>query len=533
MATTSSLAIGLGVALLVAVVIGKLFSASRNAGRPPLPPGPKGLPLLGNLTDLPKPGELEAHHWIKHKQLYGPISSVTVMGQTIIILNDLELAYELLEKRSVKHSSRPRQIFAGEMVGWENSLAMSQYDDRFRTYRKNMSRVIGSKAAAAQYDTLQEAEVGHLLLQVLDDPKSLMDHIRREAGSVILKVAYGYNPEPFKSDYLIDMVGKSMDEFARAAVPGAFLVDIFPLLRHVPEWFPGTGWKQIANDWHATLQSIAERPYAFVKHQMAQGKDTSSFVSHLISGGDLTPEEEFNTKWSALSMYAGGADTTVSSIACFFLAMAVFPQAQRKAQEEIGRVVGQDRLPNVSDRPNLPYVEALVKEVLRWHPVAPMGLPHTSSEDDVAEGYFIPKDALLLANIWHFTHDSSVYEEPMEFKPERFLASEGRESAPDPHKFVFGFGRRVCPGRILADSALFITVAQSLAALRIGKETADADGKEVEPTVKFTPGIVSHPEHFDISIKPRSPHHEKLIREVEKTHPWQESDAKILESMNF
>lgn len=80
--------------------------------------------------------------------------------------------------------------------------------------------------------------------------------------------------------------------------------------------------------------------------------------------------------------------------------MAVFPEAQRKAQEEIDRVVGQDRLPNVSDRPNLPYVEALVKEVLRWHPVAPMGLPHTSSEDDVAEGYFIPKDALLLANIW-------------------------------------------------------------------------------------------------------------------------------------
>lgn len=80
--------------------------------------------------------------------------------------------------------------------------------------------------------------------------------------------------------------------------------------------------------------------------------------------------------------------------------MSIFPEAQRKAQEEIDQVVGQDRLPNVSDRPNLPYVEALVKEVLRWHPVAPMGLPHTSSEDDIAEGYFIPKDALLLANIW-------------------------------------------------------------------------------------------------------------------------------------
>ncbi|KAI8178409.1 O-methylsterigmatocystin oxidoreductase [Colletotrichum sp. SAR 10_77] len=389
-------------------------------------------------------------------------------------------------------------------IGWENTLAMQDHNDRFRNYRKNISRIIGSKTAAAQYDALQEAEVGHFLLHVLDHPEKLRDHIRREAGSVILRVAYGYNPEPFKDDYLIDLAGEAMDQFAQAAVPGAFLVDIFPL---------------------------SEKPYAFVKHQMAQGKDTSSFVSHLIRDGGLTPEEDFVTKWSAASLYTGGADTTVSSIDCFFLAMTLFPGPQQKAQEEIDRVVGTGRLPLASDRPNLPYTDALVKELLRWQPIAPMGLPHASSDDDVVEGYFIPKDALLLPNIWHFTHDPDVWGQPDEFRPERFLSGQEQESALDPHKIVFGFGRRICPGRILADNALFINVAQSLAVFDIRKPVVD--GKEVDPTVKMTPGIVSHPEPFDTSIKPRSAHHEKLIRSLEQTYPWEESDGKILESMEL
>lgn len=91
---------------------------------------------------------------------------------------------------------------------------------------------------------------------------------------------------------------------------------------------------------------------------------------------------------------------TVSSIASFFLAMALFPEVQRKAQEEIDTVIGTDRLPQYGDREQLPYINTLVKETLRWHPVVPMNVAHTSTEDDVCEGYFIPKGSSILANIW-------------------------------------------------------------------------------------------------------------------------------------
>ena len=88
------------------------------------------------------------------------------------------------------------------------------------------------------------------------------------------------------------------------------------------------------------------------------------------------------------------------TMAWFMLAMVLYPDAQKKAQEEIDRVIGNDRLPCFDDRDNLPYVDAIVKEVLRWHPVGPMGLPHSTTEDDTYEGYHIPKGSLVIANIW-------------------------------------------------------------------------------------------------------------------------------------
>lgn len=216
---------------------------------------------------------------------------------------------------------------------------------------------------------------------------------------------------------------------------------------------------------------------------------------------------------------------------CFFLAMSIFPEAQKKAQEEIDRVIGQHRLPSAADREKLPYVEAVVKEVLRWHPVAPMGLPHTSTEDDLCEGYLLPKGGMIFANVWHFTHDPIVYHDPMVFKPERFLKTIGHEPEPDPGMYVFGFGRRICPGRVLADNTLYLSIAQSLAVFNITRPKDPETGKLEEPVVAFKPGVISQPAPYKCTITPRSKEHEALVRSIEQTYPWQRSDAKALEGI--
>jgi cytochrome P450 len=119
----------------------------------------------------------------------------------------------------------------------------------------------------------------------------------------------------------------------------------------------------------------------------------------------------------------------------------------------------------------------------------------------------------------------------MTFRPERFLDSPGHKAEPDPRNWIFGYGRRVCPGRYVADNALFITIAQALTVFKIEKLVEN--GKVIEPEVKFEPGVVSHPIPYRTSITPRSEKHRQLIQQAEKEYPWEESDAKTLETVKW
>ncbi|RYN17079.1 O-methylsterigmatocystin oxidoreductase [Alternaria tenuissima] len=515
--------------IVAAYLINRLVQ-SRNRDRP-LPPGPKGLPVLGNVNDLPKPGMLECHHWLKHKDLYGPISSITVLGQTFVIINDAQIAVELLRDRATIHSARPHMVFASDMIGWKNTLALSGYTDTFKIHRKNIAKVAGSRAALRVFDRVQEEEAAHFLLNMLDSPENLFDHIKKEAGAVILKTTYGYTVKASGKDPLVDLAGKTMHEFADATSPGKWAVDTMPFLRYAPEWLPGTGFKRTARQMAARLSQTTEQPYQFVKQQMRENKHSTSFLSQAIENIGSDPDMMHVHKWSAASMYLGGADTTVSSLMTFFLAMTLFPEVQKKAQEELDSVIGGSRLPVTADRESLPYITAIMKETHRWHPVAPMALPHCSTKEDTINGYRIPKGALLLPNNWWFTHDPSVYPSPMTFNPDRFLDTPIHKAEPDPRNWIFGYGRRVCPGRYVADNAVFMTIAQTLAVFKVEKLVAN--GETVEPELKFEPGVVSHPVPYRTSVTPRSEKHAQLIRTAEHEYPWEESDAKALETVKW
>ena len=163
--------------------------------------------------------------------------------------------------------------------------------------------------------------------------------------------------------------------------------------------------------------------------------------------------------------------------------MIAFPDAQRRAQAEIDAVVGRDRLPTFADAPHLPYVRAIIREILRWRPVAPFSMPHVATGEDWYEGMYIPKGTVCISNLWHCNHDRTVFgEDADKFRPERHLDENGEillgpiETYQAGH-VSFGFGRRICVGKDLATESLFINTLRILWAAKL-ERGQDENGKE-------------------------------------------------------
>ena len=484
-----------------------------------LPPGPRGWPLVGNIRDLPPPGVLDWEHWWKYRR-YGPLASITVLGQTIILVNETQAAFDLMDKRSAIHSSRPQSKFL-EMSGWDKTLACLPYSSRFRAYRKNLREVIGSKQLYTNVMKLLEQETGRFLVRMSQDP-DVAEHARTQSSAVVLYIGYGYTIEA-QNDPLVALGDQAMNDFGLVIMPGKWLVDQIPALRYLPSWLPGMSFKETAKQFKQHLDDFANIPMHFVESQIQNGKAKPSYISSLLQR-PLDEEGRLVAQFSAASLYAGGLDTTVSSIEFFFLAMTIYPDIQAKAQQELDRIIG-NRLPELSDLSKLPYVSALVKECFRWHPVAPLAVPHMASQDDEYNGYHIPKGSILVPNVWGFLHDPDYHHDAFTFEPERFL---GPNPERDPTTIAFGFGRRLCPGKDFAINSVHLMIARSLSVFSI--ERSIENGRMAIPEMKIKPGIISHLYPYKNVIKPRSKMAEHLIQELEIKYAWSNGDSEELKT---
>ncbi|KAF7328135.1 Cytochrome P450 [Mycena venus] len=503
-------------AIILASAYLKLRSSNKHL---PLPPGPKRLPLVGNLFDLPSKSQRPWEVYTGWSEKYNSeIIHLDVLGTPIIILSSLEMAEELLQNRSLIYSDRPRSTMLNELVGGDflfresvlfwvfkslmSLVAFMSYGEVWRKQRRLFHQEFQPQACRRFRN--QERKNAHALLRnILDGPDQFIQHVQHAVSSTMMSIAYGIDCTP--GDPYILGAERALEAMRSAAVPGKFLVDIIPALKHIPNWFPGATFKRQAADWKRQVQNMVEAPFQFAKSLVDAGVNRQCFVSSTLSAMDDTTERnwaESDIKHVAGTMYSGGTDTTRLSVLWFIQAMVKFPEVQKIAQEEIDTVLKHGHLPEFEDEDSLPYASAIVKEVLRWRPV------------DVFNGYRIPAGSIVTANIWGMLHDDAVYPDPETFRPERFLRGNKINADVADPEAAFGFGRRACPGRYMACDAIWIIVVSMLSMFDITK-AMDEDGKEIEVSSGFMTDLGLGPVPFKCSIKPRSREMADLIRSTE------------------
>ncbi|KAJ6458411.1 cytochrome P450 [Mycena vitilis] len=480
-------------AFSISVFLFYAFNWRPKRSKLPLPPGPKKLPLVGNLFDLPSERQWETYlEW--SKQFNSDVIHVNVAGTSIVVLSSMEAVKNLLDKRSSLYSDRPSAPMLTDLMGWDFGMGLMKYGERLRAHRKLFHDAFNVGAVKLFHPQNRAAAHG-LLRRLLQDPRDPMEHFRHMAAALMMDVTYGIAVRTSHDPY-IKLAKEAMHGFSVASIPGTFLVDSIPALKYVPDWVPGADFKLKAKEWRKVTRDLVNVPFADTKCNIAVGAAAMSFTSlHLRNLDDSTgsnkQEQEAVIQAAAANMYAAGADTTSAALGTFVLAMLANPEAQKKGQAEIDSVIGAGHLPDYADEGALPYISAIVKEVLRWRNVTPIALPHYVAVDDEFQGYRIPARSIVLGNTWAILHDENMYPDPYLFKPERFLL-EGKlnPAVRDPETVAFGFGRRICPGKHMAASSLWITIASILSTFNITK-AVDKDGKIVEPTYEYFEGLVS------------------------------------------
>nr|BAK09423.1 cytochrome P450 [Postia placenta] len=492
-------------ATVLLVVAYGIVRRLRKRRRASFPPGPRPYPLIGNLRDIPS--EAPWKTFAKWSEQYGDMVYFHTLGREVVVLNSATMAHDLLDKRSAKYSYRPFFAMASEVIGWKWALPIMDYGEKWKRHRKYLQQFF-HKQNIPKYYNIELKEVHHLLNDFLDDPENFTAHIKRLAGGVTMMLTYGHEVKSLE-DPFIRVAEKGVLTIEAVGAVGAHVVDFVPWIRHLPDWFPGAVIKRLPPGTREDLHDFLHKPFNYVKERLAQGTAVPCYTTTLLE--ETKGNDDEGIRGTAAITYAGGFDTTLSALMTAMIALVADPAIQMRAQEEMDSVIGKDRLPTFEDRARLPYMHSIITETLRWGATTPVGVPHRLSQDDEYGGYCLPANCVVIANTWAMLYDPRVYPEPHKFNPDRFFNKEGGIIQPDPRGPAFGFGRRVCPGKDLAETHLWITIASMFYAFKI-TPAVDESGKEIPIDLEFSEHSIRHPKPFKCIIKPRRANSASLIR---------------------
>ena len=471
-------------ASFICVVFTKIIGKKRDKVSGKSLPGPKSLPIIGNALDV----DFHSLHLSLFEMVkkYGHVFQIKLLGQTAVIINDVELVRKAFgsAKYGDNFNDRPDSFF-GKYICFDCSdIGFAKTNKKTMIKRKMFHRALKFHGDGVEhFEETANEELGRLLeeLQRTDQRDfDMSDILRKSFANTTVTLMTGKPAESDDSEKLWQFINTG-NQFLSGM---SFVFEFMPIIRLLPGTF-GNMFRKVV----ALRDQFLDKFYFNVKESMKESDeegDDSGFVSSLIGLQDEVNTHaktnimtEDDLKGIIVDILFAATDTTANTLTNAFALLLTHPAVEKNIQDEIERVVGSARMPSFSDRKDMPYTMATVYEVLRYtSAIGPLSLPHRALEDQNFEGFLIEKHSIVLPNHWYIHHDHKLWEDPWTFKPERFLDNDGSLFPHEHHTrrnlLAFSTGHRECPGENFAKSRVFLYLVAILQSFDI---VSASDGK--------------------------------------------------------
>ncbi|XP_024403148.1 cytochrome P450 77A1 [Physcomitrium patens] len=472
--------------------------------RPKYPPSPWKWPILGNLPQLLRGGPAcHTTFRLLAKEL-GPVYNVWLGGSfPMVIVTGEETVHEALIKQSSVFSSRPKLLSWQHISAGFKTTMTSPFGPHWQKLRKTISVDLLGPSKLASYKPIRDSEIQKLLARLREQAHanaglvSPLDQLRTSAVDVIMRIGFG---EEFA---LMEAVNSNRRHAKIVELDRCFrqLMDAGSIFQLVIDssvvartlLFP------LARSANRNIETVADNTVSLVMPIVQQRKrylqdhpatETRTFVDALISCKGESALTDLEIVWNVVELMVGGTDNTSHILEWALANMVKYPHIQEKVYTEVRCAMGPNlerRLVEESELDKLPYLQAVVKESMRRHMMTPLAIPKLAAQDCKLSGYDIPKGTMVVFHAGALAMDDDIWTDPLNFRPERFLAGTGSSNAPvtqtHKHAFMpFGAGRRSCPGAAMGFLHLHHLFANLIYAFEWGPESPR---KAVDFTEKF------------------------------------------------